>query len=399
MQGGLNMRQNRRRFLALAGAGAASAFVPARFAIGQQAKLKLGLMLPYSGTYAALGANITDALKLRITEGGGKLGGRDIEYVQLDDESNPAKGRDNAARLLTRDRVDILIGTVHSGVALAMAQVAREENKFLVIPNAGANDLTRRSCAPILFRTSFSNWQPAFPCGQVAIADGKRKAVVMTWNYPAGQESSAGFKESFTAGGGQVVKEILIDFPQVEFQAGLTDIAAQQPDCVYAFFAGAGALKFMRDYAAAGLQGRIPLYHPGFLTDGVMREAGAAANGVKGTLHYADDLPNELNRAFRPRFKTATTRDADVYAVQGYDTGTFLIKGLEAVHGDVAAQRPLIQAFRGATIESPRGTFTLSPQGNPVQDIYLKAVENGEEKYVRTVSQRLADPGTGCSVT
>jgi branched-chain amino acid transport system substrate-binding protein len=116
-------------------------------------------------------------------------------------------------------------------------------------------------------------------------------------------------------------------------------------------------------------------------------------------LHYADDLPNELNRTFRQRFKTATTRDADVYAVQGYDTGTFLIKGLDAVHGDVAAQAPLIRAFRGATIESPRGTFTLSPQGNPVQDIYLKAVENGEEKYVRTVSQRLADPGTGCSIT
>ena len=81
--------QNRRRFLTLAGASAASTFVPARFAIGQQAKIKLGLMLPYSGTYAALGANITDALKLRITEGGGKLGGRDVDYVQVDDESNP----------------------------------------------------------------------------------------------------------------------------------------------------------------------------------------------------------------------------------------------------------------------------------------------------------------------
>ena len=195
-------KPNRRRFLALAAAGA-SAFVPARFAIGQEAKLKLGLMLPYSGTFAALGANITDALKLRIAEGGGRLGGREVEYVQVDDESNPAKARDNAARLLTRERADILIGTVHSGVALAMAQVAREENKFLIIPNAGANDLTRRNCAPTLFRTSFSNWQPAFPCGQVAIADGHRRAVMMTWNYPAGQESTAAFKESFTAGGGR----------------------------------------------------------------------------------------------------------------------------------------------------------------------------------------------------
>ncbi len=392
-------RPNRRQFIALAGTAAAGAAMPTRFAIGQQAKIKLGLMLPYSGTFAALGQNITDALKMRITEGGGRLGGREVDYVQLDDESNPAKARDNAGRLLTRDRVDMLIGTVHSGVALAMAQVAREEGKFLIIPNAGANDLTRRNCAPTLFRTAFSNWQPAFPCGQVALADGHRRAVIVTWNYPAGHESMGGFKESFTAGGGTILKEILPDFPNVEFQAALTDIAALRPDCVYVFFAGAGALKFMRDYAAAGLQGRVPLYAAGFLTDGVLREAGAAAEGIKTTLHYADDLPNELNRSFRQKFKQGTTRDVDVYAVQGYDTGTFLIKGLDVVRGDVAAQRPLIQAFRGATIESPRGNFTLSVQGNPVQNIYLRAVTQGQERLVRTVTERLADPGTGCSIT
>ncbi len=392
-------RPNRRRFLALAGAGAASAFVPARVAIGQQAKIKLGLMLPYSGTFAALGQNITDALKLRISEAGGRLGGREVDYVQVDDESNPAKARDNAARIITRERADIVIGTVHSGVALAMAQVAREEGKFLIIPNAGANDLTRRNCAPTLFRTSFTNWQPAYPSGPVALADGHRSAVLVTWNYPAGHEMTAAFKESFTAGGGRIVKEILPDFPSVEFQAALTDIAALRPDCVFVFFAGAGALKFLRDYAAAGLQGRVPLYGPGFLTDGVLREAGAAAEGVKTTLHYADDLPSELNRNFRAAFRRTTSRDADVYAVQGYDTGTFLMKGLEAVRGDVAAQRPLIQAFRGATIESPRGTFTLSPQGNPVQNIYLRVVQGGQEKLVRTQTERLADPGTGCNVT
>lgn len=389
----------RRAALAGTTAAVAAATLPTRFAIGQQAKIKLGLMLPYSGTFAALGNNITDALKLKVTELGGRLGGREVEYVQLDDESNPARARDNATRLLTRDRVDMLIGTVHSGVALAMAQAAREENKFCIIPNAGADDLTRQNCMPTLFRTSFSNWQPAFPCGTVALADGKRTAVIVTWNYPAGQESMAGFKQSFMAGGGRILAEILPDFPQVEFQAALTQIAALRPDCVYTFFAGAGALKFIRDYAAAGLQGRIPLYGAGFLTDGVIAQAGAAANGIKTTLHYADDLPNDLNRRFRDAFKRATTRDADVYAVQGYDTGTFLAQGLEAVRGDVSAQAALGRAFRGATIDSPRGRFTLSPAGNPVQNIYLREVTNGQERLVRTVTEALADPATGCRLS
>jgi len=85
--------RTRRRFLAQAGAGVglatAAGFVPTRFAIGQKAKLKIGLMLPYSGTYAALGNNITDAMKMRFAEAGNKLGGREYDIVQLDDESAP----------------------------------------------------------------------------------------------------------------------------------------------------------------------------------------------------------------------------------------------------------------------------------------------------------------------
>src|SRR5487761_1787872 len=83
-----------------ASAAAAASFVPARFAIGQQAKIKLGLMLPYTGTYAALGKNIDAALRLAIAEAGGRLGGRDIDYIVLDDESEPAKGAENANKLV-----------------------------------------------------------------------------------------------------------------------------------------------------------------------------------------------------------------------------------------------------------------------------------------------------------
>ncbi|MBM3565998.1 MAG: ABC transporter permease, partial [Alphaproteobacteria bacterium] len=264
---------SRRRILAGAGLAAGAAFAPVRFAIGQTAALKVGLMLPYSGTFAALGNNITDAFKLRLKELGGKLGGRAIEFAQVDDESAPPKAKDNAAKLIGKEKVDVLVGTVHSGVAEAMAQVAREEGTLTICPNAGAASLTGKMCAPNIFRSSFSNWQPAFPGGAVMLKDGLKKAVAMSWNYPAGHEALGAFKEGFTAGGGAVVKEILLDFPKTEFQAYLTEIAALKPDGVFVFFAGGGALKFLKDYAAAGLQGKIPLYGSGFLTDGVIKAA------------------------------------------------------------------------------------------------------------------------------
>src|SRR6266513_5889 len=83
------------------------------------------------------------------------------------DESKPAKAPENANKLIKRDNVDVLVGTVHSGVALAMAKVARDTNTLLVIPNAGADELTGALCAPNVFRTSFSAWQPSYAMGKV----------------------------------------------------------------------------------------------------------------------------------------------------------------------------------------------------------------------------------------
>ncbi|MBF0355359.1 MAG: ABC transporter substrate-binding protein [Alphaproteobacteria bacterium] len=381
-----------------AGVAAVSTFTPTRFAIGQTAKIKIGLMLPYSGTYASLGNNITDAFKLRLAEVGGKLGGREVEFVQLDDESAPPKGKDNAAKLVTKDKVDILVGTVHSGVAMGMAAIAREENVLLVVPNAGAGDITGKMCAPNIFRTSFSNWQPGYACGPVMMKDGKKNVVTMTWNYPAGHEQIGGFKESYTAAGGKIVKEILLDFPKVEFQAYLTEIAALKPDAVFVFFSGDGAVKFIKDYAGAGLKGKIPLYATGFLTDGVLQAVGKDAEGIRNTLHYADSLDNPVNKKFVKAFEAATKRPADVFAVQGYDTCSLLATGLEAVKGDIKAGATLYSTMRNTIVDSPRGKFTFSASHNPIQDFYLREVRGGKDVVLGVAVKALADPAKGCSM-
>jgi ABC-type branched-subunit amino acid transport system substrate-binding protein len=73
-----------------------------------------------------------------------------------------------------------------------------------------------------------------------------------------------------------VVKDLTLPFPNVEFQALLTEIASQKPDVVFAFFAGGGAVKFVKDYDAAGLKKSIPLMGSGFLTDGTLEAQGAS---------------------------------------------------------------------------------------------------------------------------
>ena len=362
----------------------------------QQPKLKIGLMLPYSGTFAALGNAITNGFKLAVQEQGGKLGGREVEYFTVDDESNPAKAPENANKLIKRDNVDVLVGTVHSGVALAMAKVARDTKTLLVIPNAGADELTAALCAPNVFRTSFSAWQPSYAMGKVMADKGIKTAVTLTWKYAFGEESVTAFKESFEKAGGKILKEMSLPFPNVEFQPFLTEIASLKPDAVFVFFAGGGAVKFVKDYDAAGLRKTIPLYGPGFLTDGTLDAQGDSAQGLLTTLHYADGLNTPKDNAFRAAYKKAYNAEPDVYAVQGYDSALLLNTGLNAVKGDMSKRADIIKAMEGATIDSPRGPFTMSKAHNPVQDIYLRKVEGKDNKTQGVAIKALADPARGC---
>ena len=364
----------------------------------QQAPLKVGLMLPYTGTFAALGDAIEKGFRLHVQEQGGKLAGREIQFVKVDDESDPSKATDNVNKLVKRDAVDVIVGTVHSGVALAMARVAKDSNTLLIVPNAGADGITGAQCAKNIFRTSFSNWQPGYATGVIAAQKGYKKAMTITWNYAAGTETVKGFTEAFEKGGGKVVKDLNLPFPNVEFQALLTEIAAQKPDVVFAFFAGGGAVKFVKDYDAAGLKKSIPLFGSGFLTDGTLQAQGPSAQGLFTTLHYADSLDIPKNNAFRKSFALAYKQNADVYAVQGYDAAQILGAGLAAVKGDFAKRDAMLAAMRKAMVDSPRGKFTLSAAGNPVQDMYLREAKGENNEYRAVAVKALADPARGCKL-
>ena len=390
---------NRRRFLkGLGGVALAASPLVAPYVRAQSAPLKVGLMLPYTGTYAALGNAITNAFKLHVAENGGRLGGRAVEYVVLDDESDPAKAVDNANRIVNRDKVDVLVGTVHSGVQAGMVKIARESGVLSIIPNAGFGAATGQLCAPNIFRTSFSNWQTTYALGKVMMEKGLKTCAWITHKYAAGEEMFGGFKEGYEKVGGRIVKDLWLPFPNVEFQALLTEIAAAKPDAVACFFAGGAAVKFVKDYDAAGLKAKIPLYGNGFLTDGTLQAQGASAQGILTTLHYADALEFPKDKAFRLNYAKAYKLQPDVYAVQGYDAAQLLEIGLKAVKGDMRAGKALFKAMEGVTIDSPRGKWTMSKAHNPIQDSYLRQVVGEQNKFVSVAWQALEDPARGCTM-
>jgi branched-chain amino acid transport system substrate-binding protein len=391
------MAMKRREFLQSMGAATALAGIPTGWAIAQARPLKIGLMLPYSGTYAQLGENITSAVELLIAEKGGKLGGRELQIIKLDDESKPENAPQNADRLVKRDQVDVLIGTVHSGVQMGIHKVVKDSGTLTIIPNAGNDVICRAECVKNVFRTSFSNWQPAYGMGLALGKRGVKRAAWITWDYAAGSDAAAGFRQGLEASGGQLVKELTLPFPQTNFQPLLAQVPGLNVEAVGAFFAGGAAVQFVKEYAAAKL--KAPLCGNGFLTEGTLAAQGEAAEGIETALHYGDGIDNPKNLAFRKAFKDKTGRDADVYAVQGYDAAQLLAAGLEAVKGDVDNEAALYKALRGAKLDSPRGPISFSASQNIVHNIYLRKATRGENKVIGIAAPDLADPGTGCKLT
>lgn len=374
----------------------ATSLISANHVMANEDPIKLGLMLPYSGTYTALGEAITNGLKLAIEQQGGQLGGRDVEYIELDSEANPSKAPQNMSRLVKGDNVDFVIGPVHSGVAMGMLRVAQQTGAITIIPNAGLGAATNQLCMPNVFRTSFSMWQNAYPMGKVAYDMGHRNIVTMTWDYAGGKEDLAGFEEAFKAEGGEIIEQILVPFPSTEFQSYLTQIASLEPDAVYTFFAGGGGVSFVRDYDAAGLDESIPLLGSGFLTEGNVNALGNAGEGVMTTLHYAESLSNPQNQVFVAAYEDAHGESPDTYSVQGFDTGMMLVQALDVLGGDASDKERLIEVLANVELESPRGQLSFSDSHHPIQNVYLREIRDGKHEVVGIAHENLEVPDEAC---
>jgi branched-chain amino acid transport system substrate-binding protein len=399
----------RRRFLlsaaALGGAAAAGSLLAACGApsTGSAGALKIGLLLPSSDIYAALGASITEGMKMYFESVGNKAGGRDIQLIAEDEGTKPDVAAQKARKLVEQDQVEIVAGIVSSGVAAAVRDYFHDNKKFLILANAGANALTRAAKSPYIFRASFSNWQPNWPMGTWAAQNIGKRAFISVPDYAAGNETISAFRNSFEAAGGQIVSIQKTPFPNMGDPAPfLTQIKDAAPDFVYAFYSGAAATTFVKAYADFGLSSSIPLAGSGFMVEqDVLPALQDAAVGVKSCLHWALTLDNAENKKFVEEYGKRTIQGgnpgANVFAMQGYDAGRMIVEALNSVQGDVSKADALIAAFGKVAFNSPRGSFKIDANTqNVINHLYVREVRKEGETYSNAVIADLGevpDPG------
>src|SRR5215207_4062747 len=154
-----------------------------------QDKLKVGLLLTLSGPSAVLGQQARDGFNLALKDLGGKLGGREVEVITVDDELKPDVAVTKAQGMVERDKVDFVVGPIFSNVLLAIHKPVLEGGAILISANAGPSTYAGKECNPNFSVTSYQNDQVHEVLGKVAQNRGYKKVYLLAPNYQAGRDS------------------------------------------------------------------------------------------------------------------------------------------------------------------------------------------------------------------
>ncbi|MQA95941.1 MAG: ABC transporter substrate-binding protein [Streptosporangiales bacterium] len=352
--------------------------------------VKIGLLVPLSGVYAPLGEDMRAGFQLYLDQHGGKLGGRQAEVVTADEGEGPQTGVPAAQKLVTQDQVAAVVGVVNSATALGLRDFFDESKRPLVVANAGANELAGARRSDYLWRTSFTNGDVGEALGPAVKDDVDGEVYLIAADYAAGKESTGGFRKSFEAAGGKIAGSEFTPFGKTQdFQPYLSAIRDSGADAVYAFYAGAEAVNFVKQYKEFGLADEVQLYGPGFLTEGgVLAAQGQAALGVQTSLHYSTELDSPRNKEFSAAYTAKVKKPPTVYSVQAYDSAAVLDKALAAAPG--ASGPELAKAIGGVgAIDSPRGSWSFGADHDPEQTYYLREVRSGGGGIVNGVVREL----------
>jgi branched-chain amino acid transport system substrate-binding protein len=341
--------------------------------------VKIGLVLPMSGPFASYGKQIEHGVKLYLATQGDTFGGRKVELIIKDDSPGTAGdvSKRLAQELVIKDKVDILAGFGLTPSAFAVAPVATEAKKPMVVMNAATSAVTTKS--NYIIRTSMTLPQNSAPIASWAAKNKIKKVFTLVADYGPGHDAEGQFKKTFTAAGGEIVGEVRAPVKNPDFAPFLQKIKDTKPDAVFLFLPPGGeTIAFMKGFKERGLsQAGIQLISTGDLPDEDILEAlGDSALGLTTSFHYSEAHKSPENKAYTDAYYKAYPKDRPNFmSVGGYDGMRLIAEVLKKTNGNTDADK-FIEAAKGMKWTSPRGPVSIDPVTRDiVQNIYIRKTE------------------------
>ena len=356
----------------------ASLFVLAGTAMAQGV-VRLGMVGEFSGPFAQYGQQMLGGMKAYMKLHGDTVAGKRIEILQKDTTGpSPEVAKRLAQELITRDNVDILVGFGLTPNALAVAPVATEASKPMVIMNAATSIITTKS--PYIVRVSMTLPQVTQPMALWAAKNGIKRVYTVVADYGPGLDAEKAFAEAFKAAGGEILGSIHTPLQNPDFGPFIQRVKDAKPEAVFLFLpAGEQGIAFMKGYQERGLaQAGIKLIATGDITDdGVLEAMGDPTLGLITSFHYSAWHQSPENAAFKKAFAEVNGDKLrpNFMAVAGYDGMAAIFEALKKTNGSTDADK-LMAAFKGMKLASPRGSIMIDPETRDVvQTVYIRKVE------------------------
>ena len=383
----------------LMGLGAIATAMLATSAAHAQSTVKIGVIMPYSGQFADLAAQMDNGIKLYMKQKGDTVAGKKLEIIRKDTGGvAPDVAARLAQELVTRDSVDILAGFSLSPNAIAVSKISAEAKKFMVIMNAATTVIITMS--PYSVRTSMTLPSVGATAGAWAYKSGVRKAYTMVSDFAPGKDAEISFHEAFKKAGGEIVGSVRMPVANPDFSAFVQRAKDLNPESIFIFVpAGAQPAALGKAFAERGIDAKkIKIIGTGEVGDEKsLQGMGDAGLGIITVWHYDFNDDSKLNKAFVAAYNAEFKRNPDFGAVGGYDGMHVIYEALKKAGGKTDGPS-LVAAAKGLKFESPRGPFLIDPETRDiVQNLYVRQVRK-VGSALRNVAfdkvENVKDPGS-----
>jgi branched-chain amino acid transport system substrate-binding protein len=339
-----------------------------------------------TGSEAAFGISTRNGIELALNEvnAAGGVKGKKLKVVVYDDQSKPEEAASAATRLITQDKVTVILGEVASSNSLAMAPKAQAAQVPMIAPSSTNPKVTE--VGDYIFRTCFIDPFQGYVMAKYAKEDLKfSKVAILTDTKSAYSDGlTTVFKARFAELGGTILGVEAYAKGDTDFRAQLTNIKKLKPEGLYVPGYYQDVSLIAEQAKELGLSVTM-MGGDGWDSAKLFELGGDAVNGSYVSNHYASDDPNPKVQEFIVKYKAAYGSVPDSLAALGYDAAMVAVDGMKRAE-DLSGPKLRDAIAQTKGFVGVAGTITLDEKRNPVKPAVVLKVEKGAFKYVATVA-------------
>jgi branched-chain amino acid transport system substrate-binding protein len=340
-----------------------------------QEEIRIGFLAPLTGGLAKSGQDTVRGHELFWEQNGNKIGSRPVRVIVADTACNPDNALNHARRLVHSEKVHLLVGPLCGHEGPAVAQVSRETGIPVLVPIAGADEITQWKRVPTVIRTGAASSQTGHPFGDWLFREAGCKNVTSIGNdYTFGHENIGGALATFKQAGGKVAKTFWSPLGTTDYGPILAGIPAGT-DCVITTVVGTDRLRLLEQWYDFGYDRKYKIHGLYWMMSDVLPEASDRAVGlIGGSLIWADGLDTPEAKAFIDAYARKYKQIPSWFAEANYATGVWTKAAVEAINGRIEDKAAFLEAIRKTKIRAPRGPLALDRYDNPIQNVYIQKV-------------------------